>query len=154
MTLLTPNFSLKEMTKSNTARNYGFSEQYAPPPNVVANLKHLCYHFLQPIRNEIGTVIVTSGYRCKRVNSHRDVRGSSTSDHLYGRAADITTPSGCGILVTLLNDWRVRGIIHPSMNQIIYEYGTPKSPEWVHIAWSPSPRGEWKRKTAQGYSFL
>lgn len=85
-TLLTPHFALLEMTESPTARKYGIDN--TPPEEVVANLKQLCLHVLEPLREELGMpVIITSGYRCKALNdiiSHH----SNRSQHLKGQAAD------------------------------------------------------------------
>lgn len=47
---------------------------------------------LQTIRSKLNKKIkITSGYRCIKHNSSKDVHGSSTSKHLYGFAADWRT---------------------------------------------------------------
>ncbi len=49
-------------------------------------------HILDPIREAWGKPIkINSGYRSKALNSK--VGGSKTSDHMLGRAADITAGS-------------------------------------------------------------
>lgn len=52
----------------------------------------LARHVLDPIRVHVGApVCITSGYRCKRLNSL--VGGSPTSQHMRGEACDFTVPS-------------------------------------------------------------
>lgn len=51
----------------------------------------LAKHVLDPIRVYIGVPVrITSGYRCKRLNSL--VGGSPTSQHMAGQACDFTVP--------------------------------------------------------------
>src|SRR5690606_31305427 len=82
---LSPHFALSEMLQSNTARSRGLYQ--VPPPIVVECLRELCIDLLEPIRNVLGPLRVTSGYRRPRVNAA--VGGSSTSAHLSGWAADV-----------------------------------------------------------------
>lgn len=60
---------------------------------------------LQTVRDKLGKKIkITSGYRCIRHNSSKTVKGSKSSRHLYGLAADWRTqdrsvnPVALGIL--------------------------------------------------------
>lgn len=83
---LTDNFTLKELTKTNTGL-----------PNLITdleidNLTRLCQKVLQPLRDIYGKpIIVNSGYRSERVN--KAVGGVPTSQHRKGEAADITAGS-------------------------------------------------------------
>ena len=83
---LTDNFTLKELTKTNTVL-----------PNLITdleidNLTRLCQKVLQPLRDVYGSpIIVNSGYRSERVN--KAVGGVPTSQHRRGEAADITAGS-------------------------------------------------------------
>ena len=83
---LTDNFTLKELTKTNTGL-----------PNLITdleidNLSRLCQKVLQPLRDIYGKpIIVNSGYRSERVN--KAVGGVPTSQHRRGEAADITAES-------------------------------------------------------------
>ena len=83
---LTDNFTLKELTKTNTGL-----------PNLITdleidNLTRLCQKVLQPLRDIYGKpIIVNSGYRSDRVN--KAVGGVPTSQHRKGEAADITAGS-------------------------------------------------------------
>lgn len=83
---LSPHFKLKEFTKSRTARKNGIDN--TPPPEAVENLRALCVHTLEPLREALGLpIIITSGYRCKVLNE-RITHHSATSQHMQGEAAD------------------------------------------------------------------
>ena len=59
---LSKNFSLAEMTKSQTAIRMGMSNN--PSEGEVENLRLLCERVLQPIRDHFNhTVTISSGYR-------------------------------------------------------------------------------------------
>jgi len=82
----TPHFELKEFTESATARDHGLDN--TPPAEAVENLRALCVHTLEPLREELGSpLIITSGYRSKAVND-LITHHSSTSQHMKGQAAD------------------------------------------------------------------
>lgn len=83
---LTKNFSLDELTATNTRIDN------TPPQDVTNNLIALAERVLQPARERYGKPItVNSGYRSPAVNAR--VGGASSSQHLTGQAADITTGS-------------------------------------------------------------
>ena len=84
--LLSSHFALSEFTESPTARKYGIEN--SPPPEAVANLLRLCLGIMEPLREELQLpVIITSGYRSKRLNDIL-LHSSHHSQHLYGQAAD------------------------------------------------------------------
>ena len=84
--LLTPHFALLEFTESAIAKKRGIDN--SPSAEAVVNLMRLCQHTLEPLRETLGLpVIITSGYRCQRLNdtiSH----SSDHSQHMNGQAAD------------------------------------------------------------------
>ena len=85
-TFLTPHFSLLEMCESRTASRYGIVN--VAPPEAVENLKRLCGHSLEPLREALGLpVVITSGYRCQRLNEIL-AHSARRSQHLTGCAAD------------------------------------------------------------------
>lgn len=85
---LTEHFTLAELTASNKARELGIDN--TPPPEIVPRLVMVA-EMLERIRSTLNCpVVVTSGYRCERLNMA--VGGSSTSDHPRGHAADIVSP--------------------------------------------------------------
>lgn len=84
--MLSPHFSLKEMTDSQTARKYGIAN--VPSPEAVENLRALCVHTLEPLREALGLpIIITSGFRTKALND-KLAHSSERSQHMQGQAAD------------------------------------------------------------------
>ena len=127
---LTPNFSLSEMTKSDTALRLDMDN--TPNAAQVENLKTLCEKILQPVRDHFGKgVKVNSGFRHPQVNAA--VGGSTTSDHCKGMAADIEIP---GVANGDLAQWIVDNL---EFRQVILEFYTPGVPDsgWVHVSFNP-----------------
>ena len=128
---LTKNFSLLELTKSQTAERTGIDN--TPSTEHQENLKKLCENVLQPIRDHFEQVVsVSSGYRspvlCAAIGS------KSTSQHARGEAADFEI---FGVSNKELADW-----IHYNTNydQLILEYWNESDPNsgWVHCSYSES----------------
>lgn len=128
--MLSPNFSLHEMTKSETALRLNLDN--TPSDQVVANLKMLAVNVLQPIRNHFQRgVKVNSGYRSPDVN--QAVGGSRTSDHCRGCAADIEIP---GIANYELAKWIKENLKFKQLILEFYTLGIPDS-GWVHVSYDP-----------------
>jgi len=127
---LTENFSLQELLESPTARRKGFNEQFEPPDEVVNNLRELCIHILQPLRDHVGPINISSGYRCPRLN--KAVKGAKNSQHLTGEAADIQGVDGVS------NKVLYDAIIELGLpfDQVIDEYNFA----WVHVSYGPRNR--------------
>ena len=80
---LTKNFTLAELTKTNT----GLPNE--PNCEEIGRLRVLCEKVLQPLRELYGKpIIVNSGFRGEAVN--RKVGGVPNSQHRFGEAVDIT----------------------------------------------------------------
>ena len=93
---LSPHFVLSEFTKSATARSHGIKNE--PAPEQVENLKALCVHTLEPLREALGLpVVITSGYRTKALNSML-AHSSERSQHMQGCAADFYVSSAGSIV--------------------------------------------------------
>lgn len=93
--ILTPHFTLQEMTESRTAKKHGIVNE--PPPEAVENLRRLCIGTLEPLREKLNQpVVITSGYRCQQLNEII-VHASRKSQHMEGRAADFYVVSGSKI---------------------------------------------------------
>jgi hypothetical protein len=125
---LSPNFTLAEMTKSETALRHDMDN--TPGEKEIGNLKLLCEKVLQPIRDHYGKgVKVNSGFRHPEVNAK--VGGSKTSDHCLGQAADIEIP---GVANAELAEW-IRDNLE--FRQLILEFYTPGVPDsgWVHVSY-------------------
>ncbi|GMQ23666.1 D-Ala-D-Ala carboxypeptidase family metallohydrolase [Algoriphagus sp. oki45] len=123
---LTKNFPLRELLRSQTATRWGYEEQFSPEPVIIDNLRLLCEHVLQPLRDRLGrAVFVNSGYRSPRVN--QAVGGSKSSQHLTGHAADIET----GHLSIEQLYQRIKNSDLP-YDQLIQEFN-----QWVHVSFNP-----------------
>ena len=84
--ILTPHFTLQEMTESQTAKKHDIAN--VPPPEAVENLRRLCTHTLEPLREKLGLpIIITSGFRTQVLNEIL-VHAARKSQHMAGQAAD------------------------------------------------------------------
>lgn len=80
-------FTIKEMTKSQTAELYHIDN--TPTEKVIGNLKKVMY-ILDMVRIHIGKpILINSGYRCEKLNEM--VGGVQKSMHTKGLAADFRT---------------------------------------------------------------
>jgi len=83
---LSKNFTLAELTKSQTAIRMGLNNN--PSEKQIENLKILCERLLQPVRDHFGKVVtVSSGFRDLILN--RTIGSGDGSQHIMGMAADI-----------------------------------------------------------------
>ena len=119
---LSPNFYLDEFTRSQTAVRHGIDMSVVPGGLIYSNLRLLCKQLLQPIRNELGPVNISSGYRPLALN--KLIRGSSSSQHCIGKAADFTVTGYTPLQVA---QWIEANL--PRYDQLIHEFG-----QWVHIS--------------------
>ena len=127
---LTANFSLEELTKSETALRFGLDN--TPNDQELSNLVALCESVLQPIRDHFGKgVKVNSALRTIPVN--RAVGSSDSSHHVKGMAADIEIP---GVPNATLAEY-VRDNL--PFTQVILEFYTRGIPAsgWCHVSYDP-----------------
>lgn len=119
---LSNNFYLSEFLVSRTATRLNIP-MYPPLP-VRFSLRRLCTDVLQPIRDCVGPMVITSGYRPKKLNDA--VGGATNSAHLTGSAADFIVPGVDTDEVFEL----IMGLtaIHPEVDVCINEYSS-----WIHI---------------------
>ena len=127
---LSANFTLKELTKSDTATRLGIDN--TPNDEALENLKLLCEKVLQPVRDHFGkSVTVNSGYRSPESNAA--VGGSKTSDHCKGQAADIEID---GLPNPELAQWIMDNLDYTQLILEFYTQGQPNS-GWVHVSYDP-----------------
>tara|TARA_R100000742_G_C4256406_1_gene74285 strand:+ start:271 stop:729 length:459 start_codon:yes stop_codon:yes gene_type:complete len=138
---LSNNFSLNELTRSQTAERKGIDN--TPSAEHQENLKSLCTNVLQPIRDHFSRVVtISSGYRspelCVAIGS------KTTSQHAKGEAADFEI---FGVSNKELADW-----IHynTQYDQLILEYWKESDPNsgWVHCSYS---QGKNRRQYLRAY---
>ena len=124
---LSDNFSLLELTKSQTAERKGIDN--TPSPEHQENLKLLCTHILQPVRDHFERVVsVSSGYRSPELCTA--IGSKITSQHAKGQSADFEI---YGLSNRELSIW-----IHENLeyDQLILEYWKKEDPSsgWVHCS--------------------
>ena len=121
-------FSFQEFELSDTAYKHGIDN--TAPESARKNIAALVDKVLDPLREAWGKPItVTSGYRCSEVN--RLVGGVSTSTHMQGMAADISTGNMIDNrrLYQLAQDLNL-----PYFELIGKKYGFG----WLHISYDPT----------------
>ena len=126
---LTKNFSLKELTSSQTAERKGIDN--TPSPEHQENLKLLCESVLQPIRDHFGKVVtISSGYRSPELCTA--IGSKITSQHAKGQAADFEI---FGLSNKSLADYINSELYY---DQLILEYWNESDPNsgWVHCSFS------------------
>ena len=126
---LSKNFSLEELTKSQTATRKGIDN--TPSPEHQANLQSLCTAILQPIRDHFSQVVtVSSGYRSQELCLA--IGSKITSQHAKGQAADFEI---FGVSNKELADYIHE---HLDYDQLIIEYWKESDPNsgWVHCSYS------------------
>lgn len=136
---LSPNFTLEEMTVSDYAARNGLDN--TPQNEHLMNLKRLAA-FLEALRAYLGKpVTINSAYRSPEVNAA--IKGSKTSQHCHGTAADIRVAG-------MVPDQVVKRILASSLpfDQVIREFSDPvRGGGWTHVS-IPNTRDSKPRKMA------
>ena len=130
---LSRNFSLLELTKSDTAIRLDIDNN--PNADQIEKLKALCENILQPVRDHFGRVKVTSGYRSPELCAA--IGSSVNSQHAKAEAADFEV---LGVDNAEVADWIN---MNCTTDQLILEFYTPGEPNsgWVHCSWvAENPR--------------
>lgn len=124
---LSPNFSLAEFTKSQTAERKGLDN--IPSEDHLVAAQSLFLMVVQKVRDHFGPTVINSGYRGPELNEA--VGGSSKSQHCKGEAVDIEVP---GVPNATVAEW-IRDNL--DFDQLILEFYTPGIPDsgWVHVSY-------------------
>lgn len=134
---ISPHFKLSEFLYSDTVDSMKrtcpalYKSQNLINDYVYSNIKSLVEFILEPARAYLGMPIhINSGYRCISLNKR--VKGSSTSQHLWGKAADIT----CFDNTMLFNYLK-----QLDFDQLIWYGNRANSPRFIHVSYtSGAPR--------------
>ena len=130
---LTKNFSLGEMTKSQTALRRGIDN--TPTPDKIDPLILLCQKVLQPVRDHFDRpVTITSGYRSPELCAA--IGSKITSQHTKGQAADFEVP---GVSNMQVAQWIADNC---EFDQLILECFTGGNTGWIHCSYVHEPRKE------------
>jgi hypothetical protein len=132
---MTKNFTLAELTKTNTGL------PNALPKHLEGNLRALAENVLQPARDALGAIEVTSAYRSPEVNKR--VGGAKTSQHVQAQAADLKYSGGNDVLL----EWLLENVEY---DQIINEHPDANGvPAWVHVSYSEGKNRKQKLKAVK-----
>ncbi len=117
------NFKISELIHSDTAVLHNVNNM--PDINSLDNMLDLIFYVLQPLRDRLKKpIIITSGFRCKKVNEL--IGGKSTSQHLKGQAVDfIVQGMKPSEVVQFIRNTYIE------YDQLIDEYD-----KWVHISFN------------------
>jgi len=142
MILLSPHFLLTEFTRSDLAIRHGIDN--TPPSDVLENLKLLA-ETLERVRSILNhPLYISSGYRSPALN--KAARGSKTSTHMSGLAADFECP-GFGPPEKVVRELALHKF-DLNFDQVILEF-PPNG--WVHLGISGAPRGQVLTYNGQTY---
>lgn len=122
------NFNIAELTTTSAPFDN------TPTPLAYVNLARLCLLVLDPLRQRVGPLRVTSAFRSPAVNRH--VGGSERSFHQYGLAADLQSASVTPTDLLL-------ACFDLPVDKAIIEFD-----RWLHVqiaAVGTKPRGEFLR---------
>tara|TARA_B100001094_G_scaffold7119_1_gene6360 strand:- start:6146 stop:6631 length:486 start_codon:yes stop_codon:yes gene_type:complete len=133
---LSKNFTLEELIKSNTAKRLGIENK--PNKEGIIKLRILATALLQPLRERLGVLRVSSGFRSKELN--KIITGHNKgSQHCECEAVDLIYVKrgkidNIMIFQTLID-------LNLDFDQCILEYGDgtkecdPIFPDWVHLSY-------------------
>ena len=128
VTKISKHISYKEGTHSNTAVRRRMRNE--PDETQLAAMKLLSKKVFEPLRVHFDQPIrVNSFFRSAALN--KAIGGSRTSQHCSGEAIDIDATNG--ITNKQLFDYIQDNL---EFDQLIWEFGTDKEPDWVHVSYT------------------
>lgn len=127
-TKISKHISYKEATHSDTATRRGIKN--VPNEVELKAMKALASKIFEPLRTHFNEPIkVNSFYRSSALN--KQIGGSETSQHCKGEAIDIDAMNG--VTNKQLYDYIKNNL---EFDQLIWEFGTDKTPDWVHVSYT------------------
>jgi hypothetical protein len=128
MNRISKHISYKEATRSATALRLGIDNK--PNEYELQNMEMVAKKVFEPLREAVDAHIkINSFYRCEKLN--KAIGGSSKSQHCQGRAIDIDDIYGHvsnAYMYYYIKD-------NLDFDQLIWEFGTNDSPDWVHVSY-------------------
>jgi len=121
---LSKNFALSEITHSNTAKRLGIDNE--PTETHLQNMQNLVDNLLQPLRDAVGPIRISSGYRNPSLN--RAIGGSSSSQHCKGQALDLQFWEMGKMNNKIIYDWILQSGLE--FDQMINEFDFA----WIHVS--------------------
>ena len=128
MVRISKHISYKEATRSATALRLGIEN--IPNEYELQNMEMVAKKVFEPLREAVDAPIkINSFFRCEELN--KAIGGSSKSQHCQGRAIDIDDIYGNvsnAFMYYYIKD-------NLDFDQLIWEFGTNDSPDWVHVSY-------------------
>ena len=128
MVRISKHISYKEATRSATALRLGIDNK--PNEYELQNMEMVAKKVFEPLREAVDAPIkINSFFRCEELN--KAIGGSSKSQHCQGRAIDIDDIYGHvsnAFMYYYIKD-------NLDFDQLIWEFGTDDSPDWVHVSY-------------------
>ena len=125
---ISKHLELAELTRSESAKRVGISNM--PTPEHIANLKKLANNVFEKIREHFDRpIFISSGYRS--IDLNKIIKGSKSSQHSTGEAIDIDM-DGTDVTNKEIFEFIKFNV---SFDQLIWEFGTDKNPDWVHVSY-------------------
>lgn len=129
-------FSREQLLRSEIADEYNIINKPGDRLTEI-NLTRLAF-FLESLRSKLTKrfkkdtpIYISSGFRSEELNNHKRIRGSKTSYHTLGLAADITVRGMSSLdLARFVRD----NMVEEGFDQVINEYNA-----WVHVSIAKEP---------------
>ena len=121
---LSKNFSRAEIEHSNTAKRLGINNEMSEKH--LENMQRLVDNLIQPLRDSIGPIRISSGYRSPSLN--RAIGGSSRSQHSKAEALDLQFWEKGKMNNKVIYDWIIESGLE--FDQMINEFDF----SWIHIS--------------------
>ena len=118
------NFLLSEFTNSSTAKRLDIDNE--PTKKHLRNLQRTVDFLLQPLRDAVGPIRISSGYRNPSLN--RAIGASRSSQHCKGEALDLQFWEMGKMNNKVIYDWILDSGIE--FDQMINEFDFA----WIHIS--------------------
>ena len=121
---LSKNFSRAEIEHSNTAKRLGISNEMSEKH--LESMQRLIDNLIQPMRDAIGPIRISSGYRSPKLN--KAIGGSSRSQHSKGEALDLQFWEKGKMNNRVIYEWVLESGVE--FDQMINEFDY----SWIHIS--------------------
>ena len=126
--MISKHISYKEATHSNTALRKNLDN--TPNDEQLKCMEEVAENLFEPLREWVGGPIkVNSFFRGEPVNTA--IGGSKRSQHMKGQAIDIDDTFGYKTNAEMYHYIKD----NLDFDQMIWEFGNDKNPNWVHISW-------------------
>ena len=128
MEKISKHISYHEGTYSRTAERRDLDN--TPNDEQLKCMKEVAENLFEPLRKWVGGPIkINSFFRGEPVNTA--IGGSTRSQHMKGQAIDIDDTFG------IKTNAQMYHYIKDNLDfdQMIWEFGTDKNPNWLHISW-------------------